>query len=326
MRAAAPRMPIARCGRLLSRAKQGVRAACHSAHTPAVGWYAWQAHPCCKAIGPFARHCHPLLINGPMPQPDRMLALMVGMVSRHPPAYQGRALSRDRQPAPAGPPGRADTPKAFPVHGVITPRPFKRRSLASALCPVEQALHLVPPLAPPADDGTAESNAFLTDPAVRGRVRASPRAFRAILFLDQNVLEVAPGPIARVIRAERPRRWPVVPSRHEVQKVPAELMGTYRLIDFLLYGSGPRLLECLRLRVQDLKGDQHQILVRHGQGGQGGQDRRTMRPKMIPEDLRKQRHPVKQRHPKDLAPGFGPMLLPFAPDHQAPRATTDWRW
>ena len=177
----------------------------------------------------------------------------------------------------------------------------------------------------PLEMGAAEINQFLTDLAVRGGVSASTQnqAFAALLFLYQKVLEVDPGQIAGVIRAKRPRRLPVVLSRQEVRQVLGELQGTYRLIALLLYGAGLRLLECLRLRVQDLEWEPHQILVRHGKGGK---DRRTMLPQAIEQDLRRHLERVRALHQQDLARGLGRAKLPFAQGRKAPQASTDWRW
>ena len=103
----------------------------------------------------------------------------------------------------------------------------------------------------PLEMSTPEINAFLTHLAVERKVAASTQnqAFSAILFLYQKVLDIDPGRIEGVIRAHRPKRLPVVLSKEEVKSVLAQLDGTYRWIGLLLYGSGIRLLESLRLRV-----------------------------------------------------------------------------
>src|SRR3954454_11744215 len=100
----------------------------------------------------------------------------------------------------------------------------------------------------PAEMGAAEINQFLSDLAVNGHVSASTQnqAFNALLFLYEKVLEVDPGRIAGAIRAVRPKRLPVVLTRAEVRAVLAQLTGPYRLMGLLLYGSGLRLIECLR--------------------------------------------------------------------------------
>jgi integrase len=129
----------------------------------------------------------------------------------------------------------------------------------------------------PLEMGAAEINAFLTDLAVAGHVSASTQnqAFSALLFLYQKVLDVDPGRIAGVVRAVRPKRLPVVLTREEVRRVIEQLDGTFALMARLLYGSGLRLLECLRLRVKDIDLGRGEITVRQGKGDK---DRRTMLP------------------------------------------------
>jgi integron integrase len=177
----------------------------------------------------------------------------------------------------------------------------------------------------PAGMGAAEINAFLTHLAVVGNVSAATQnqAFSALLFLYRTVLEVEPGRIAGVVRANRPKRLPVVMTRAEVDAVLAQLDGTYRLIGQLLYGSGLRLLECLHLRVQEIDLARSEILVRHGKGGK---DRRTMLPQAVKPALAAHLDKVRQFHQKELAAGRGQVRLPEAFERKAPSATTDWRW
>src|SRR5438046_426463 len=117
--------------------------------------------------------------------------------------------------------------------------------------------------------GAAEINAFWSHLAVEGHVSASTQnqAFSAILFLYQRVLEVDPGRIEGVIRAVRPKRLPVVLTREEVRSVLGGLSGPSRLIADLLYGSGLRVLDALRLRVHDVDLGRRELLIRHGKGG-----------------------------------------------------------
>ena len=163
----------------------------------------------------------------------------------------------------------------------------------------------------PMEMGASDVNRFLTHLAVEGRVSASTQnqAFSAILFLYQKVLEVDPGQIAGVVRANRPKRLPVVLTREEVRQVLALLEGTYRLIAWLLYGAGLRLLECLQLRVQDIDWGRGEILVRHGKGGK---DRRTMLPAAVREALAAHLERVRALHRRDLERGLGRATLPFA--------------
>jgi integron integrase len=177
----------------------------------------------------------------------------------------------------------------------------------------------------PLEMGPAEINAFLTHLAVKGRVSASTQnqAFSALLFLYQKVLEADPGRIAGVVRANRPRRLPVVLTPDEVQRVLAQMAGTCRLMAALLYGSGLRLLECLRLRVQDVDLGRRELLVRHGKGGK---DRRTVLPAALVGDLQHQLGRVRALHRRELQRGRGRVLLPGAMDRKAPAATTAWPW
>jgi integron integrase len=177
----------------------------------------------------------------------------------------------------------------------------------------------------PLEMGAADINRFLTHLAVEGHVSASTQnqAFSAILFLYQKVLEVDPGQIAGVVRANRPKRLPVVLTREEMRQVLAQLEGTYRLMALLLYGAGLRLLECLRLRVQDIDWGRGEILVRHGKGGK---DRRTMLPAAVRDGLAAHLERARALHGRDLARGLGRATLPFATDRKDPSASTDWRW
>ena len=177
----------------------------------------------------------------------------------------------------------------------------------------------------PAEMGAAEVNAFLTDLAVRGHVSASTQnqALCALLFLYESVLGQPLGRLGEVVRARRPKRLPVVLSRDEVRRVLAELEGTYRLIGLLLYGSGLRLLECLRLRVKDLDWELNQVVVR---GGKGDKDRRTVFPEAVQAPLAEHLMRVRELHDRDLAEGFGRVWLPEALGRKYPNAAGDWLW
>jgi integron integrase len=177
----------------------------------------------------------------------------------------------------------------------------------------------------PLEMGAAEINAFLTHLAVKGQVSASTQnqAFSALLFLYQKVLEADPGQIAGVVRAVRPKRLPVVLTRDEVRRVLAQLTGTYRLIASLLYGSGLRLLECLRLRVKDVDFARNEITVRQGKGDK---DRRTMLPVRVRPDLIEHLGRVKRLHERDLADGYGMVWLPDALERKFPNAAWEWPW
>jgi integron integrase len=172
--------------------------------------------------------------------------------------------------------------------------------------------------------GEPEVNAFLTDLAVVRNVAASTQnqALCALLFLYAVVLD-RPLDQLRVVRANRPKRLPVVMSRAEVKRLLAELDGLHRLVALLQYGSGLRLLECLRLRVKDVEWDLNQIVVR---GGKGDKDRRTMLPQSCRNLLATHLTAVKELHAADLARGMGAVYLPKAFAEKNPAAPTAWAW
>lgn len=177
----------------------------------------------------------------------------------------------------------------------------------------------------PAEMGAVEINHFLTHLAVQGNVSASTQtqALCGLLFLYRVVLEQEVGWLGEVVRAHRSKRLPVVLSRDEVTRVLAELEGTYRLIGMLLYGSGLRLLEALRLRVKDVDWALNQLIIREGKGDK---DRRTMLPEAVQPELRSHLDRVKQLHEKDLAEGFGRVYVPHALERKYPHAAGEWIW
>ena len=176
----------------------------------------------------------------------------------------------------------------------------------------------------PKEMGVPEIEQFLTHLAVQQHVAASTQnqALSAILFLYKQVLGIDLGPV-NAKRAKTPERLPVVFSRQEVKAVMAHLDGIHWLMAFLLYGSGLRLMECLRLRVKDVDFDYHQILVRDGKGEK---DRVTMLPKIVEEPLHQQIKKVKVLHDKDLAEGFGEVWLPYALNRKYPNTAKEFGW
>jgi integron integrase len=177
----------------------------------------------------------------------------------------------------------------------------------------------------PQEMGVAEINEFLTHLAVARRVSASTQnqAFSAILFLYKVVLGVDPGLITGAIRANRPKRLPVVLTRDEVRRVLSQLDGTYRLMGQLMYGSGLRLIECLRLRVKDIDFGRGEVIIREGKGNK---DRRTMLPTAVRTGLTAHLERVRQLHAKDLAAGFGRVFLPDALERKLPNAAAEFVW
>ena len=155
----------------------------------------------------------------------------------------------------------------------------------------------------PRDMGKPEVECFLTHLAVDRRVSASTQnqALSALLFLYQKVLELELGWIADVVRAKRPERVPVVLTRDEVAAVLGRLQGPYWLMGSLMYGTGLRVMECLRLRIQDLDFGYRQIVVRDGKGGK---DRFVPLPDSLAEPLRGQIGAA-VRSPMDTLGGTG---------------------
>ena len=126
-----------------------------------------------------------------------------------------------------------------------------------------------------------------------------------------------------MIRANRPKRLPVVLTKPEVRLVFLELEGTPRLVCHLLYGAGLRLLEGLRLRVKDLDFQRNEITVREGKGNK---DRITMLPELVKPELILHLEKVRRLHEKDLAGGYGAVYLPDALERKLPGAATQWKW
>jgi integron integrase len=177
----------------------------------------------------------------------------------------------------------------------------------------------------PAELGPEHIETFLTHLAVGRKVAASTQnqALNALLFLYRNVLGIHLPWLDEVVRAKKPRRLPVVLSIDEVSALLAELQGTLWLIASLLYGSGLRLMECLRLRVKDVDFEMHQIAVRDGKGSK---DRVTMLPNAVMGALRLHLHQRRESHARDLARGRGEVYLPFALRRKYPNAAKAWGW
>jgi integron integrase len=169
-----------------------------------------------------------------------------------------------------------------------------------------------------------EVNAFLTHLAVERSVAASTQnqALSALLFLYEAVLGTPLNQLS-VVRAARPKRLPVVLTRDEVRSVLGRLGGVHGLYGRLLYGTGMRLLECLRLRVKDIDFALKQVTVR---GGKGDKDRVTMLPAGVIPALHDQLAVARRLHESDLAEGFGRVELPTAIERKYPNAATEWNW
>jgi integron integrase len=173
--------------------------------------------------------------------------------------------------------------------------------------------------------GEEEIAAFLTHLAVNRNVAASTQnqALSALLFLFQQVLDRKLEFISRVERVRRPPKLPVVFTRSEAQSVIAHVGNDYRLLAELLYGSGLRLMECVRLRIKDIDFGYNQITIR---GGKGLRERVTLLPARLRQPLHSHIACVKELHERDLARGGGKVYLPSALSRKYPNAQRAWVW
>jgi integron integrase len=177
----------------------------------------------------------------------------------------------------------------------------------------------------PNEVGAEGVTAFLSHLARERDVAAATQnqALSALLFLYREVLGQPLPWLDELERAKRPARLPAVLTRDEVQRVLAAMRGTPRLMASLLYGSGLRLTECLRLRVKDVDFGYLQIIVRDGKGAK---DRVTMLPASLVEPLKQQLLVARAMHEADTAAGYGEVELPDALARKYPRAPYEWAW
>ena len=177
----------------------------------------------------------------------------------------------------------------------------------------------------PGSMGRAEVEAFLTHLATERNVSAGTQnqALNALLFFYRYVIGRDLGTLGSVVRARRPLRSPVVLTVDEVERVIAHLEGDVRTVALLLFGGGLRLLEALRLRVQDVDFDRRELRVRDGKGRR---DRLTVLPARVVAPLRAKIAEVEGLHARDLADGFGAVELPYALARKYPNAGLELRW
>ncbi|MBP6120686.1 MAG: integron integrase [Giesbergeria sp.] len=177
----------------------------------------------------------------------------------------------------------------------------------------------------PQEMGAAEVEAFLSHLAVDRQVSASTQnqAKAALLYLYKQVLGVDLPWLDEVVQAKRPRRLPVVLTPAEVRALLQHMDGTAGLVAELLYGTGMRLLEGLRLRVKDVEFARREIVVREGKGGK---DRVTVLPENLMAPLQAQLQKARALHEKDLAAGLGRVYLPHALAVKYPNADKSWAW
>jgi len=177
----------------------------------------------------------------------------------------------------------------------------------------------------PSEMGSKQIQEFLTHLAVERNVSASTQnqALNALIYLYKKVLGIDLTDPIEAVRARRPPRLPVVLSKPEALKIIDLIPGEPQLIVKLLYGSGLRLMECLRLRVKDIDFSINQILIRYGKGGK---DRVTVLPANIFESLQMHLKKVRAIHENDCSHGFGHVNLPGALARKYPNASRQWAW
>lgn len=177
----------------------------------------------------------------------------------------------------------------------------------------------------PQDMGVIEVEAFLSYLAVERQVSASTQnqAKAALLYLYKQILNIDLPWLDEVVQAKRPQRLPVVLTPSEVRELLMYMQGTMGLIARLLYGTGMRLMEALRLRVKDIEFSRHEILIREGKGNK---DRVTVLPENLIISLQTQLKKVQVLHEKDLAVDAGGVYLPYALAAKYPKADKSWAW
>jgi len=222
--------------------------------------------------------------------------------------HRERALPR---PAGAGPIGRGETPRPDPL-----PNAAQR---GEGEVPAGWIWRH------PKDMGEPEVRAFLTDLAVRRGVVAATQnqALNALLFLYREVMDGEMAWVEGFERAKRSQRVPMVLSQSEVRGLLGQLSGIQLLIGQVLYGTGLRLMECLRLRIKDVDFGRGQITVH---AGKGDKDRATTMPELIVTELRTQLEMVRRTWQKDVAEGHGRVWLPGALRRKYPNAEREWGW
>lgn len=177
----------------------------------------------------------------------------------------------------------------------------------------------------PRELGSREVEHFLSHLASVKKVAASTQrqALNALVFLYREVLHLPLDQSIAPVRAKRKRHPPTVLSEEEVQRVLTQMKGAHLLMAKLIYGSGIRLMECIRLRIQDIDFGQGQLFIR---GGKGGKDRVTFLPRMIRDELHLHIERVKELHRTDLQEGFGEVYLPNALARKYRKAAWETSW
>lgn len=178
----------------------------------------------------------------------------------------------------------------------------------------------------PKEMAEVEINQFITHLVTERNVAASTQnqAISAILFLYRNVLRIPlDESLVANFRPQRAKNIPTVLSKEEVKRIVDRLQGVNKLAAQIMYGSGLRIMECLRLRIKDIDFDNRQIVVRDGKGGG---DRVTPLPAALIEPINLQLKNAKVIHDQDLSEGYGSVYLPYAIQNKSPNAHKEWEW
>ncbi len=177
----------------------------------------------------------------------------------------------------------------------------------------------------PKELGDVEVSLFLTYLAQKRHVAAATQnqALNALVFMYRHVLDKPVGELQSVVRAKKPKRLPVVMSQQEVALLLSHLSGLHWLIGCLMYGSGLRLMESIRLRIKDIDFPHRAIYVRDGKGAK---DRVVTLADELLVPLSRHFEYVKTLHERDVAEGYGRVYLPFALDKKYPNAAQEWGW
>ena len=177
----------------------------------------------------------------------------------------------------------------------------------------------------PKDMGKKEIEQFLSYLVIKQNIAAATQrqAFNAILFLYRDVLNIDMDESIEPVKSKRQKHPPVVLTKNEVKMIFNQMSGKHLLMTKLLYGSGLRLMECVRLRVQNLDFERDIIYIR---AAKGGKDRTTLLPNYIKQDLQEQVAKAKILHENDLSLGYGEVYLPNALAQKYKNAAKEFHW
>ncbi|MFQ5900676.1 MAG: integron integrase [Thermodesulfobacteriota bacterium] len=177
----------------------------------------------------------------------------------------------------------------------------------------------------PREMGKTEIESFLSHLATNRKVSASTQrqALNAIVFLYKNIFDMPVTEELEMVRAKKYIRPPVVMTKNEIRRVFDKMQGINLLMAKILYGCGLRLMECIRLRIQDLDFDRNLVYLR---AAKGGKDRTTVFPESILENMRSRVEKARKIHEQDIEQGLGEVYLPESLSKKYPNASREFRW